>query len=72
MNLVPLNISFRRVLSHDEWKAWVHLIRRFMEVQLSDEPDKFTWHLTISGIFLVKSLYVDLMVYMGLKGSTKD
>jgi hypothetical protein len=61
MNLVSLDISFIMVFSHDKWTAWVHRVHRLKEVQLSDERDKFTWHLTGSGIFSVKSLYVDLM-----------
>jgi hypothetical protein len=30
-------------------------------VQLKDEPDRFHWHLTASGVFSVKSLYADFM-----------
>ena len=32
-----------------------------MTVQLTNEPDKFSWALTNSGIFTVRSLYLDLM-----------
>jgi hypothetical protein len=61
MGSVPLNISFRRLLSHEKWTAWVNLLQRLMEVQLSEEPDKFVWRLTENGKFSVKSFYVDLM-----------
>jgi hypothetical protein len=30
-----------------------------MQIQLNDNPDSFTWHLTISGVYSVKSLYDD-------------
>ena len=32
-----------------------------MTVQLTNEPDKFSWALTNSGIFMVRSLYLYLM-----------
>uniref|UniRef100_A0A452Z2S4 Reverse transcriptase zinc-binding domain-containing protein n=1 Tax=Aegilops tauschii subsp. strangulata TaxID=200361 RepID=A0A452Z2S4_AEGTS len=31
----PLNISFRRALAGNRWEAWLHLVRRLMDVQLS-------------------------------------
>jgi hypothetical protein len=52
MSLVPLNISFRRTLSHDKWRTWVHLLQHLMEVQLSEELDRFVWQLTTNGFFL--------------------
>uniref|UniRef100_A0A453IUH4 Reverse transcriptase zinc-binding domain-containing protein n=1 Tax=Aegilops tauschii subsp. strangulata TaxID=200361 RepID=A0A453IUH4_AEGTS len=32
-----------------------------MEVQLSQQPDKLRWKLTRSGVFTVKSMYVDVI-----------
>jgi hypothetical protein len=61
MGTVPLNISFRRTLSHDKWTSWLNLLHRLIEVQLSEDPDKFIWRLTANGEFSVKSLYVDFM-----------
>jgi hypothetical protein len=40
-------------------KSWLQLVERLMGVQLNDEHDKFIWHLTISGIFLVKFFYAE-------------
>jgi hypothetical protein len=54
LNSAPLNISFGRALSHDKWIERIHL-GPLMEVDLSDESDKFTCHLTASGGFYVKS-----------------
>jgi hypothetical protein len=32
-----------------------------MSVQLTNEPDRFKWRLTTSGVFSVKSLYADFL-----------
>jgi hypothetical protein len=32
-----------------------------MDSQLSNENDKFAWSLTTSGVFTVKSMYLDLL-----------
>ena len=52
---IPLNIHFRRALAGNRWEVWLHLVRRLMEVQLSDQPDELCWKLTRSGVFIVKS-----------------
>jgi hypothetical protein len=54
LNETPLNIAFTRILREDRW---LHLVERFMQVQLNDEPDSFIWHLKTSGVFSVKYLY---------------
>jgi hypothetical protein len=47
------------------WKLngnrWVQLVLRLMHVQLSDDEDVFWWNLTPSGLFIVKSMYIDLL-----------
>ena len=57
----PLNIGFRRALTGRKWTDWLHLCQRLMMVQLSNNPDKFIWNLTTSGIFSVKSMYLNMM-----------
>jgi hypothetical protein len=57
----PLNIKFRRALNGDKWNNWLLLCQRLMTVNLSDQPDKFVWKFTKSGVFTVKSMYLDLM-----------
>ena len=37
---IPLNIQFRRVLAGNRWEEWLRLLRRLMEVQLSQQPDE--------------------------------
>ena len=61
MQSIPLNIQFRRVLIGDRWEAWLHLVSRLMEVQLSQQPDQLCWKLTRSGEFTVKSMYIDVI-----------
>ena len=55
------NIQFRRALIGANWEAWLHLVQRLMFVQLSQDDDSYTWKLTESGLFSVKSMYADLM-----------
>jgi hypothetical protein len=57
----PLNIGFRRILDGTKWDAWMHLCSRLLMVHLNEEPDRFVWNLTVSGIFTVKSMYEDLI-----------
>uniref|UniRef100_A0A453M4Q8 Uncharacterized protein n=1 Tax=Aegilops tauschii subsp. strangulata TaxID=200361 RepID=A0A453M4Q8_AEGTS len=57
----PLNIQFRRTLAGNRWEAWLHLVRRLMDVQLSQQPDKLRRKLTQNGVFSVKSMYVDII-----------
>jgi hypothetical protein len=59
LNQTPLDIRFNILFIGDKWDAWVHLVSRLMSVQLSDEPNRFKWHLTPIGSFFVKSMYAD-------------
>uniref|UniRef100_A0A453JIR2 Uncharacterized protein n=1 Tax=Aegilops tauschii subsp. strangulata TaxID=200361 RepID=A0A453JIR2_AEGTS len=61
MQSIPLNIQFRRALVGDRWEAWLHLVSRLMEVQLSHQLDQLCWKLTRSGEFTVKSMYIDVI-----------
>lgn len=45
------------LLVGERWNAWLHLVRRLMDVQLSDQADTIRWKLTTNGIFSVKSMY---------------
>ena len=57
----PLNISFRRTFNDHNFDQWVLLCQRLMLVQLSAEDDSFVWKLTDSGVFTVKSIYLNMM-----------
>ena len=61
LSSAPLNISFRRNLTGSKWTKWIELVTRLSQINLSDQSDKFIWGLTNSGLFSVKSLYLDLM-----------
>jgi hypothetical protein len=49
------------ILVGEKWNDWVQLVSRLMNVHLTNEPDKFKWHLTTTVSFLVKSMYADIM-----------
>uniref|UniRef100_A0A453PMB0 Reverse transcriptase zinc-binding domain-containing protein n=1 Tax=Aegilops tauschii subsp. strangulata TaxID=200361 RepID=A0A453PMB0_AEGTS len=57
----PLNIQFRRMLVGNRWEAWLHLVRRLMDVYLSQQTDQLHWKLTQTGVFSVKSMYLDII-----------
>ena len=61
LGFVPLNIQFRRSLVGDHWDSWLHLVRRLMQVNLSDAADSIHWKLSVSRVFLVKSMYTYLI-----------
>ena len=58
---IPLNIQFRRTLAGNRWEVWLHLVRRLMEVQLSQQPDQLRWKLTRTEEFTVKSMCLDFI-----------
>ena len=58
---VPLNIGFRRALTGSKWNDWLNLCQRLMMVNLNNDNDKFIWKLTDTGLFSVKSMYLDMM-----------
>lgn len=43
------------------WEGWLHLVRRLMDIHLSEGPDRIHWKLTMNGIFSVKSMYLSLI-----------
>jgi hypothetical protein len=57
----PLNIQFRRTLAGNRWEVWLHLVRRLMDVQLSQQPGQLRWKLTKNGEFSVKSMYLHVI-----------
>jgi hypothetical protein len=52
---------FRQALTGIRGSRWLHLVRRLMDVNLTTQQDVFVWKLTTSGLFTVKSLYLDFM-----------
>ena len=61
LNSGPFNIQFRRSLVRERWNEWLHLVRRLMDVQLSDHEDAIHWKLVANETFSVKSMYLDLI-----------
>uniref|UniRef100_A0A453RM84 Uncharacterized protein n=1 Tax=Aegilops tauschii subsp. strangulata TaxID=200361 RepID=A0A453RM84_AEGTS len=54
-------IQFRRFLVGERWNSWLHLVRRLMDVQLSDQGDTLKWQLSGNGVFSAKLMYLDLI-----------
>ena len=46
------------------WEAWLHLVRRLMDVQLSQQTYQLRWKLAKNGEFSVKSMYLDIISVM--------
>ena len=40
---------------------WLNLVERLMNISLCTQPDSFVWSLTNSGVYTVKSMYLDLL-----------
>ena len=57
MNQVPINVPFRRALTEDKWMAWLNLVAKIANVQLSNERDIFNQGLHNHGHFSVRSMY---------------
>ncbi|WVZ91915.1 hypothetical protein U9M48_038026 [Paspalum notatum var. saurae] len=68
MSSSPLNIYFRRGLHGERLLAWNELIRRVMNLELSEGRDVFRWGLNKTGVFSVRSMYKHL-INNGLKVS---
>jgi hypothetical protein len=61
MSQTPLNIGFRQALTGHRANRWLHLCTRLMRVQLTAHSNVFKWGLTKSGLYTVKSMYLDCM-----------
>ena len=53
----PLNVAFRRSLVGNNLQAWLHLIAKVVNVQLTDQKDTFLWTLKQNSQFTVRSMY---------------
>ena len=71
LHSTPLNIHFRRTLVGACWEAWLHLVRRLMDVHLSQHPDQLCWKLTRNGEFTVKSMYLDVISSSSIPSSKR-
>jgi hypothetical protein len=58
---VPLNIEFRRALTGRRWDRWLSLLHKLVDVHLNDTSNLFRWKLVPSGLYSVKSMYLDLL-----------
>jgi hypothetical protein len=58
---VPLNIEFRCALTGTRWDRWLSRLHKLVDVHPSDTSDLFRWKLVPSGVYSVKSMYLDLL-----------
>jgi hypothetical protein len=56
---VQHDLGFERQIANQRNLTYLMLV--FVAIHLTTEPDKFVWKLTDSGLFSVKSFYMDLM-----------
>jgi hypothetical protein len=61
LGTMPLNVSFRRFLYHNNRVLWNELVVRIMHVHLNDQNDVFSWNLHQHGQYIVRSLYLALI-----------
>lgn len=54
---IPLNVTFRRSLMVVNLQAWHELVAMLVNVQLTNQKDRFVWGLHQNGLFSVKSIY---------------
>jgi exonuclease III len=59
MSSSPLNISFRRSLVDNNLREWLNLVAQVSYVVLVDGKDYFKWPLTKTGLFTVRSMYLN-------------
>jgi hypothetical protein len=57
----PLNITFGRTLSNKRWILRLQLVKRLMNVKLTNEKDQFVWDLTTSGHY--ESLFLSFIFF---------
>jgi hypothetical protein len=55
--MVPLNVSFQRVLVGENLRLWHLLVLRVAHVELYGENGMFKWDLSMTGHFFVRSTY---------------
>ena len=53
----PLNVAFRRSLVGNNLQAWLHLVAKVVNVQLTYQKDTFFWTLKQNSQFTVRSMY---------------
>ena len=59
--LLNLLISFRRTLLGPKLRDWSNLVAQIAPFNLVDGSDSFSWNLTKSGLFMVRSMYLHLI-----------
>ena len=61
LSTAPLNVAFRRSLVEVNLQAWHNVVVMVVNVQLTNQRDRFVWGLHQNGLFSVKSMYRALL-----------
>ena len=59
--MAPLNLAFRRSLVGVNLQAWHNVVVMVVNVQLTNQRDRFVWGLHQNELFSVKSMYSALL-----------
>jgi hypothetical protein len=57
MSTIPLNVAFRRSLTGVNLQAWHNVVAMVVNIQLTNQRDRFVWGLHQNGLFSIKSMY---------------
>jgi hypothetical protein len=60
--MTPLNVAFRRSLVGVNLQAWQGVVAMVVNVQLTNQSDRFMWGLHQNGLFSVKFMYRALVI----------
>ena len=61
LSTTPLNVAFRRSLVGVNLQAWHNVVAMVVNVQLTNQRDRFVWGLHQNGLFYVKFMYKALL-----------
>ena len=61
LNSRPLTVSFRRALLGNKLTQWLQLVSKVADVALNNEKDAFVWSPNNDVLFIVKSMYSNMM-----------
>ena len=61
LSMTPLNVAFRRSVVGVNLQAWHEVVAMVVDVQLTNQRDRFVWGLHQNGFFSVKSMYRALL-----------
>ena len=61
LSMAPLNVAFRRSLVGVNLQAWHNVVAMVVNVQLTNQRDRFVWGLHQNELFSIKFIYRALL-----------